>query len=120
MYKLILHGVQIPIYLGVYDFEQLEQQNIVVDVEINYYQEPKGCQSDQHQDIICYVRLNELLLKAASKKSYQLIEHVAQIFVQELMEQIDFPADVKVTVFKKPPLDNVKMASFTVEHKWHK
>ncbi len=118
MYKVHLNQVELPVYLGVYDFEQQQKQLVLVDIEIRFLEMPKGCISDQLEDVICYAGLNDTLLKAAEEKRYQLIEHLAYVLCDRLMLGLKFPADISLTVHKNPPLDNIHQASFTMERQW--
>lgn len=117
MYKLKLSNVVLDVYLGVYDFEQEQLQQVKLDLTITYHKAPAACISDDLKDTICYASINELLLKTALKKRYQLIEHLAQSLLDALKEMLKVhKIDISLELHKKPPLDNVASASFCVEH----
>ncbi|WP_162902280.1 dihydroneopterin aldolase [Facilibium subflavum] len=118
MYQVSLRDIQLSVYLGVYDFEQVEKQTIKVDMDLNFHTMPDGCQSDKLEDVICYAKLNEAMLTAAAQKRYQLIEHLAFSLLQAIKAQLTIPADIRVSVYKRPPLDNVGYAIFTMEQPW--
>ncbi len=117
MYKLKLTEVILDVYLGVYDFEQAQLQQVKLDLIISYHKVPRGCISDDLNETICYASINELLLKTARHKRYQLIEHLAQSLLDALKEMLEAcKVDIYLELHKKPPLDNVALASFCVEH----
>ncbi|WP_151193365.1 dihydroneopterin aldolase [Cysteiniphilum sp. JM-1] len=117
MYKLKLTEVILDVYLGVYDFEQEQLQQVKLDLIISYHKAPTGCVSDDLNETICYASINELLLKTARQKRYQLIEHLAQSLLDALKKMLEaYKVDIYLELHKKPPLDNVALASFCVEH----
>ncbi len=117
MYKLKLKNVIINAYLGVYDFEQQAAQEVLLDLCVAYHQIPKGCFSDQLEDTVCYADINALLIQTALKKRYQLIEHLAQSLLDALIDRLAVQqVDIYLELHKKPPLDNVSVASFCAEH----
>ncbi|WP_119327961.1 dihydroneopterin aldolase [Cysteiniphilum halobium] len=117
MYKLKLTEVILDVYLGVYDFEQVQLQQVKLDLIISYHKAPTACMSDDLNETICYATINELLLKTARQKRYQLIEHLAQSLLNALKNMLKaHEVDIYLELHKKPPLDNVALASFCVEH----
>ena len=115
MYKLKLSDVTLKVYLGVYDFEQVSMQEVRLDLTIMYHQAPKACTSDQLKDTQCYAQINACLEETAVKKRYQLIEHLAQSLLDGMIKLMDHPVDIYLELHKKPPLENVGLASFCVE-----
>ncbi len=117
MYKLKLKNVVINAYLGVYDFEQQTAQEVLLDLCVAYHQIPKGCFSDQLEDTVCYADINALLIQTALKKRYQLIEHLAYTLLHAVVDMLkEYSVDIYLELHKKPPLDNVSVASFCVEY----
>ena len=118
MYKLKLSDIALEVYLGVYDFEQQQMQKVMLDLSITYHKAPKACISDDLKETICYANINEILVKTALKKRYQLIEHLAQSLLDALKAAlIAYQVDIYLELYKKPPLENVALASFCVEHR---
>ena len=117
MYQLKLSNVILDVYLGVYDFEQDQLQQVTLDLCLSYCQIPNACLSDDFNQAICYVEINDLLLKTALKKRYQLIEYLAQSLLDVLKEALKtHKVDIYLELHKRPPLANVSLASFCVGH----
>ena len=81
---------------------------------------PKGCISDQVKDVICYALINNVLQKTVIDKHYHLIEHLGFHLVQTVRSILTIPADFCLSVHKKSPLDNMKLATFTMETTWQR
>ncbi|WP_116964173.1 dihydroneopterin aldolase [Fastidiosibacter lacustris] len=116
MYKLKLNGIALNTYLGVYDFEQQQMQTVLVDVIVEFKNIPKACISDALEDTFCYAQINEVLMRTAASKRYQLIEHLAQSLLDALVLHLNHPLNVYLELHKTPPLENVVNASFCVEY----
>ena len=117
MYKLKLSNVKLNVYLGVYAYEQKAMQEVHLDLCINYHKIPDACFSDDLKDTICYASINTLLIKTALIKRYELIECLAQSLLQALKKTLSpQQVDIYLELHKKPPLHNVGLASFFVEH----
>ena len=117
-YKVSLTEVVLEVTLGVYDFERQDKQKVHVDVTLDFLDLPQGCISDQLEDVICYAKLNACLLKTANEKPYRLIEHLGYRLTEAVFKMLSIPADIRLSLYKKPPLENVKLAGFTLERKW--
>lgn len=118
MYRISLKDISLQVYLGVYDFEQAATQTVTVDVSFDFLEMPAGCISDQVEDVICYAMVNDVLKKTATKKRYHLIEHLGFELIQSLKKMLTIPADIRLSLHKEPPLNNIQFATFTMEAKW--
>lgn len=118
MYKIDLTDISLQAYLGVYAFEQRDTQTVSVDVTLSFLEMPKGCISDKIDDVVCYAVLHKTLQNTAKKKRYQLIEHLGFELIQALTLTLKIPVDIRLSVHKNPPLDNMRLATFTMEKKW--
>jgi len=118
MYKINLTDISLHVYLGVYEFEQRDAQAVSVDVTLNFLAMPQGCISDKIDDVICYAMISDTLQYTAQEKRYHLIEHLGFDLIQALTRTLKTPADIRLRVHKKPPLDNMRLATFTMEVKW--
>ena len=76
VYNLFLQNINLPVYLGVYDFEQLQKQIVIADLSVTFHALPKGCISDELSDVICYDNINRVLLDHVESKRYKLLEHL--------------------------------------------
>ena len=113
-----LEKVEIPVYIGVYEFEQIEKQLIYTDLKIKFLEMPKGCLSDRLGDVVCYAELNSKLMEIASERRYRLIENLAYSLLKGVVRLLTSPSNVVLTVHKTPPIENLKKTSFTIEKKW--
>ncbi|MFZ9034587.1 MAG: dihydroneopterin aldolase [Francisellaceae bacterium] len=123
MYRLSLQGIGLDVYLGVFDFEQQQTQHVEVDICLDFLNRPRGCHTDAHEDVLCYAALNDHLIGVVKDRRFQLIEYLCcqlSEAVMDFLKSVEMAADIRLTVHKNPPLDNIKRACFTVEKKWCK
>ena len=120
MYMMTLKSISLDVYLGVYANEQLTAKNIDVDISLRFLEMPGGCISDKIADVICYEMINNVLKTTVKKKRYHLIEHLTLELIRAVNQILTVPADIYLSVHKNPPLNNIKISTFTIEMKWQK
>lgn len=118
MYKISLKDIGLKVHLGVYDFERVIAQKVNVDIGLNFLNIPKGCISDESKDVICYSLINDSLQRTVTNNYYHLIEHLGFSLIKTVKSILTIPADLCLSVHKNSPLDNMKLATFTIKIKW--
>ncbi len=103
MAKIILEGMRFRAFIGVYDFEQAEGNDIVVDLEIS---DPAiRSMSDNLRQTIDYA-LAYQAVAAVMQNRYQLLETAATDIILNLRKSGMQDADCTVRIAKiNPPLD---------------
>ena len=115
MDTIFLEQVAVQTRLGVPDWERLQPQTIILDIEIGY-DLSKSCQSDAIEDTIDYGavvhRIRETLKEHSFKLVEALAEHVCQLILQEFKA-----ANVKVKVAKPAVLSGLKALGVIIERR---
>lgn len=115
MDKIIIQGLQLHSLIGVYDWERLKKQPLLVDVELDL-DLSKAAKSDDVKDTIDYAELASVLEEIAGKCEYQLLEALADKMIQELHNR--YPTSrVTLSVTKPDILSNAKSVSVQLSRK---
>lgn len=114
---LSLNELAFDVSVGVYDHEKLSKQQLFVNIDIELMGMPRGCQSDDVSDVICYDHLIAHLRKQAESKHYELIEHFAWMLFNAIAEYLQETVVLTVAVLKDPKIPGLKNATFTLSGK---
>lgn len=114
---LSLNELAFDVSIGVYDHEKVNKQRLFVNIEIELMSLPKGCQSDDVVDVICYDHLIAHLRKKAQLKHFELIEHFAWILFNAIAEYLQETVVLTVAVLKDPKIPGLKNATFSLSGK---
>jgi dihydroneopterin aldolase len=105
MDKVYIKGLQLYTLIGVYDFERLAKQRVIIDIELQTCLAQAG-QSDNVSDTLDYGKIAGRLADIADTASYKLLEalgeHMAKMLLDEFTAQ-----SVCLTINKPDILDNV-------------
>lgn len=108
---LYLHDLTLKVHLGWTEAERRLKQSVSVDIQIQFKNPPKACMTDELTDTICYDTLTKKIKDFIQKKSFRLIEYLArEIYL--LVKENTHAANILVTLSKKPPVKNLKLAQF--------
>jgi FolB domain-containing protein len=117
-YTLTLHDLTLNVVLGVFDFEKEAPQAVNINLTLDFLAMPLACESDQHQHAICYAGLSEHLQNFCHGKIFQMIEHLGLQLALQTKKHLSIPANISLEIFKNPPVDNLRLASFKVSLPW--
>lgn len=101
MDKIIIQGLQLHSLIGVYDWERLNKQPLLVDVVLDLDLR-KAAKSDDVKDTIDYAELAAVLEKVAEKSEFQLLEALANQMIGELLSR--YPAKKVTLGITKPKI----------------
>jgi FolB domain-containing protein len=73
---LILHELEIFVFLGAQLPERKHQQRISVDIHIEFVKPPTACTTDLLSDTFCYDSLNQTIQNHIMSKEFLLLEHL--------------------------------------------
>ena len=101
-----IHQLELNLFLGVTQAEQLQKQLIMLDIDIHFEKPPKACLTDNIADTYCYDALVQCIQLHIASRPFHLLEHLAYSIYQEIKQSIDpiQPASIRVQVTKKPVL----------------
>lgn len=106
MLHLQIRDFILNIHLGVEEEERAQTQPVLVTIDLFFLQAPVACMNDQLKDTFCYAALLPVLTQAATKP-FHLIEHLSYVLYQCITEITPKETKIKVTVHKKPKLENL-------------
>lgn len=109
---LILSDFQVPMSLGWGEAERAQMQTVSLDLEIIYASLPSGCETDQLDDTLCYDALTQAIKHRLVAQPYRLIEHVAQVVYDLIMQYLHVGDYVRLCISKRPPIDGLSQATF--------
>jgi len=111
---LNLNKLILSVSLGWTEEERKQLQDVSLSLAIQFKQLPLACTTDELGETYCYDQLSQKLQQHIASKSYKLLEHLAYDIFNVVRECIDSRHHILITVTKKPPMDNLYEASFTI------
>jgi FolB domain-containing protein len=106
--RLVLHALELNVFLGWPDAENAQQQLVSVDIEITFSEPPAACFSDDLRDTFSYDTLIEAIIAKTATKKYRLLEHLSYALHQLIQLQVPPTALVDVAVKKFPAIPALK------------
>ena len=110
---IFLNEVKVQTKLGVPTWERMAAQTIVLDIEIAM-PNSHSCKTDQIDDTIDYGTVVANIRERLSKKSFQLVEALAEDLCQMIIADFGTPW-VKIKVAKPGILPGVKALGVIIE-----
>lgn len=109
MDKIIIQGLQLQSLIGVYDWERVNKQALLVDAQLSL---DLSCpaQSDDVTHTIDYAELANLLSEIADKSEFQLLEALAGHMIDILFSKYDAQA-ITLRITKPGILKNAQSVS---------
>lgn len=105
MDKIVLKGLYFEACHGVLDFEKVEKQPFIIDVEMDM-DLTKASSSDNLAESVDYSKVYELVKFKVLEKTYDLIEKLAYEILTEVLRFDDRIQSVRVSVHKpKAPIE---------------
>ncbi len=98
--EIIVKGLKVFAYHGVFQEEKREGQNFVLDLVVELPLE-RAATSDRLDDTVNYDQICAVVRDAMTAQSYDLIERAAGAVIQAVFDE--FPAVMAVTVTVKKP-----------------
>lgn len=114
MDKVIIEGLRVNAVIGVFDWERQILQPVLVDLEL-------GCdicraaQTDDIQDAINYKAVCDEISQLIIDTQAQLIERLAEVIAQYILEHYLAVQHVKVTVRKPTAITNTTAVGICIE-----
>lgn len=94
-----IEGLKIDTIIGVYDWEQQQTQQLVIDLKMGWDIQA-AAQSDDIEQALDYAKVSEMVTAWVTKESRQLIETVAEGIAKRVIEQ--FAVSEVVVKVSKP------------------
>lgn len=100
MDKIIIKDLKLYAYHGVNPEEKVEGQNFIIDI-ICKIDLKKPCQTDDVNDTVSYAQVIKLVKKVFTAEKYDLLEKVAQVVADAILDSFEQIKKVEITL-KKP------------------
>ncbi len=113
MDKIFIQGLALHALIGVYDFERVEKQRIILDLELET-DLTKAAVSDNVNDTLDYGKLALRLEEVANQSSYKLLEALANEMMQVIFNEFK-PKHVRLVMHKPDILDNTNSVGIIFE-----
>ncbi|EKD69803.1 MAG: dihydroneopterin aldolase [uncultured bacterium] len=104
---LKINGLELFVHLGWPENERLKQQVVTLDIDIEFSQSPKACETDQLEDTICYHDLITKIQEMTAERHFFLIEHLSAEIYQFIQPLLPKNSRVIVHVTKRPNIKNL-------------
>jgi FolB domain-containing protein len=111
---LSLDQLELQVHLGWTEAERQEPQLVLVSIEINFIDMPEGCIDDELDNTLCYDKLSQLLVKLVADKHFKLLEFLAKSLFDAVQGSLSKGDRLTLEVSKKPPMENLQRASFSL------
>ncbi|MBR7059742.1 MAG: dihydroneopterin aldolase [Neisseriaceae bacterium] len=109
---LFLHGIKIKSILGVFAWEQVALQTLLLDLDLTLPNSRAG-RTDDIEDTIDYADLISRLRSYTQTCSHQLLESLAEDIADFLMREFNLP-QVKVRLVKPGILNDVAQVGIEI------
>lgn len=103
---IVLHGLELNVYLGWTEPERAQKQIVTVDLKIQFAQPPHACFSDALTDTYCYDELITHIQSQLAHQKFKLIERLGHT-IYHLVKQNTQNILVALKLTKKPPILNL-------------
>lgn len=106
--QLDVRGVQVFVHLGLTEAERAQKQEVLVDVNLGFLQEPKATQTDKLADTICYHTLINDLRTFVGEKHFAMVEKLSAEIFNFLKQKMQPHVKLQISVTKThPPVDGL-------------
>jgi dihydroneopterin aldolase len=103
--KVLIRNLQLPVLIGVYDFERDAKQRIVFDLDCEVDTRPAG-RSDDVKDAVDYAKVVESITSICDNSAYHLLEALAEEVAERLLVQFPLIHALQMTLYKPDIMPN--------------
>ncbi len=105
--RIFIRRLQIDARIGVYDWEKLALQPVVIDLEFALSSE-LACHTDRLGDAIDYSAVVERMRELATEKHYELVEAMAETMAMAIQQEFGVPW-LNLTLSKLAPFPGAEV-----------
>ncbi len=113
MDKLFMHGFNVQLIIGVYEWERKVPHTVQLDLEIGL-PDQRACLSDDIMETIDYAKVAEQIRVFVAQRSFHLIEALAEQIAQLILNDFKAPW-VKVSANKPAIVPGIDQVGVTIE-----
>lgn len=97
----LLKNLEIPAYIGVYEFEKGQTQTLILNVGFEF-DATQASLSDDLADTIDYAQIETLLKKICVAAHYELLEKLHAVIIAQVTEVFPQIKNLSVAIEKRP------------------
>ncbi len=112
--RLIIHDVEAPCRIGVFDWEREKPQTVWIDLELEI-DAASAAANDDVEDAVDYARLVDAVRAIAQQRSYRLLETLAETLTSHILSEYATPV-VRIKI-KKRALKRIGYAAVELERR---
>lgn len=109
---LTINQLELDLFLGWPDEERMRRQHVQFNIDIEYPELPKACETDHLDDTVCYRALIETLRHHLTAQKFHLIEHVTLEAARLLKTLLPANSKIKISLTKKPLIEGLGSVTF--------
>ena len=99
MDKIIIRNLEVDTIIGIFEHERLNRQNVLINCEVSLDLNKAG-ESDDFKDALNYSEVEEILYQTAKNSKFFLVEKLAAVMADKVMELDPTVKAVKIIVDK--------------------
>ncbi len=104
---LHVRSLELSVNLGWRKQERKLEQGVLVDMHIRFAKPPKGCQTDDLHDTVCYAKVIDDIRAQLADKQFRLIELLAATLYSIVKTHLPEDAKLQIHLFKFPKVDGL-------------
>ncbi len=115
-YTLEIRKLVLGVHLGCGAEERFKQQDVSFSAKFRFSGMPKGAETDELDDSLCYARVSDLILATVKGREFKLIEHLGHVIFKNLKILVGPEILIELVVHKlNPPVMHLREGSaFTI------
>ena len=112
IYLLEIRSLVLGVHLGCEAVERVQAQDVAFSVQLRFHRAPKGAQTDEISDSVCYADVSQAVRKVITGREFKLIERLGHAVFDEVKMLAGEQAAVRVEVHKlNPPVADLRNGS---------
>lgn len=109
---LTINQLELDLFLGWPDEERMRRQHVHFNIEIEYPDTPKACETDHLDDTVCYRALIEKLRSHLTSQKFHLIEHVTAESAKLIKTLLPPNSSIRISLTKRPLIEGLASVTF--------
>jgi len=102
--KMKLNNLILPVCLGWPHDERKKQQQVCINITLQFKTPPLGCETDQLTDTFCYAELVEVINNKINNRTFRLLEHFTAKLYEIIKQHLTDGILISVKTTKKPKI----------------
>ena len=110
---IFLGGLEIKTIIGIYEWERITQQTVILDIEMAY-DISKAAKTDDIANTLDYKTVSKRIISFVEASEYYLVEKLTEEIAQLILKEFNVPW-VKITLNKKGAISGASDVGIVIE-----